>query len=277
MRLTLRVGSRSVGAGLLCSACRSIISGRLLGPPSPWPRRFLGWVGASAGMRVRVRGHAPPLARPVRLQSSELARHHADRRRHRGRLRFEGRCRALAVDRLARPAQQHHLRRADRARSGARPGRRAADRAGKRPAGRPVSGRNDRGRRAGAALPRQPAFRRCVPPLPGVQLQPIAIDYGDGGAPTSPGSATKPPAANAKRVLSRPGTAPVTTDLPRSDRPGRACRTARRWPRLSRAANRRWPRPSALPPPAPPIAYRRPMNDPEDLSRQILRLPDERL
>jgi 1-acyl-sn-glycerol-3-phosphate acyltransferase len=47
------------------------------------------------------------------------------------------------------------------------------------------------------------------PPLPGVKLQPVAIDYGDAGEEIA-WIGNEAAAANAKRVLSRPGTARVT-------------------------------------------------------------------
>ena len=45
--------------------------GRLLGLRSPWPRLWLGWVGRSAGMRVRVAG--TPLASHVLFVSNHLS------------------------------------------------------------------------------------------------------------------------------------------------------------------------------------------------------------
>jgi hypothetical protein len=53
MRLMLRAAA--MAAGLLVCLPRHYLW-RLFGVRSPWPRRWLGWVGRSAGLRVRVLG-----------------------------------------------------------------------------------------------------------------------------------------------------------------------------------------------------------------------------
>jgi 1-acyl-sn-glycerol-3-phosphate acyltransferase len=61
-----------------------------------------------------------------------------------------------------------------------------------------------------AVLPfRASLLASLFPPLPGVKLQPVAIDYGAAGEEIA-WMGDEPAAANAKRVLSRAGTAQVT-------------------------------------------------------------------
>ncbi len=68
IRLILRVLAM-VAALLVCLPLHYLW--RLLGRPSPWPRRFLGWVGRAAGMRVRVVG--APLKRDVLFLANHLS------------------------------------------------------------------------------------------------------------------------------------------------------------------------------------------------------------
>jgi 1-acyl-sn-glycerol-3-phosphate acyltransferase len=61
-----------------------------------------------------------------------------------------------------------------------------------------------------AILPFRPSLLSALfPPLPGVMVQPVAIDYGAAGHDIAWVGA-EPGGANVKRVLSRPGTIPVT-------------------------------------------------------------------
>src|SRR3546814_20155396 len=68
MRLTLRLAA--LVAGLL-ALLPFHYAWRLAGRSSPWPRRFLAWVGRCAGLRVRVTGD--PLARHVLFVSNHLS------------------------------------------------------------------------------------------------------------------------------------------------------------------------------------------------------------
>src|SRR3546814_16562997 len=68
MGLTLRLAA--LFAGLL-ALLPVQYAWRLAGRSSPWPRRFLAWVGRCAGLRVRVTGD--PLARHVLFVSNHLS------------------------------------------------------------------------------------------------------------------------------------------------------------------------------------------------------------
>ena len=68
MRLILR--SASIVAGLLVCLPLHYLW-KLSGRRSPWPRRFLGWVGRSAGMRTRIVG--TPLRSHVLFVSNHLS------------------------------------------------------------------------------------------------------------------------------------------------------------------------------------------------------------
>src|SRR5829696_9001055 len=68
MRLIARVAAM-VGVLILCLPLHYLW--RLLGRPSPWPRRFLRWIGRAAGMRVSVIG--TPLRRDVLFLANHLS------------------------------------------------------------------------------------------------------------------------------------------------------------------------------------------------------------
>src|SRR5688500_4157127 len=68
IRLILRVAA--MAAGLI--VCLPLHYGwKMLGRPSPWPRHFLGWVGRSAGMKVR--NHGTPLPSHVLFVANHLS------------------------------------------------------------------------------------------------------------------------------------------------------------------------------------------------------------
>ncbi|HLL31708.1 MAG TPA: 1-acyl-sn-glycerol-3-phosphate acyltransferase, partial [Allosphingosinicella sp.] len=68
IRLILRVLAM-FGALLLCLPLHYLW--KLTGRSSPWPRRFLGWVGRIAGMRVRIVG--APIERDVLFVANHLS------------------------------------------------------------------------------------------------------------------------------------------------------------------------------------------------------------
>src|SRR5687767_11837154 len=68
VRLVLRV--LAMGAALLVCLPLHYLW-KLFGAPSPWPRRFLGWLGRAAGMRVTVVG--APLERDVLFLANHLS------------------------------------------------------------------------------------------------------------------------------------------------------------------------------------------------------------
>lgn len=205
MRLTLRVAM--IIAGLI--ACLPFhYLWKLLRRPSPWPRTFLGWVGYSAGMRVRVAGR--PLKRHVLFVSNHLSWLDI--------MLVAGTSGAAFVskDDVARWPVIGWLAGLNNTVFIARENRRAvrgqADQLRAALAtGQPVAlfpeGTTEGGHKV---LPfRASLLSSVVPPLPGLRVQPVAIDYGPAahdiawvGAETA--------AANARRILSRPGSFPVT-------------------------------------------------------------------
>ncbi|MGZ8335751.1 MAG: lysophospholipid acyltransferase family protein [Allosphingosinicella sp.] len=175
---------------------------------SPWPRRFLSWAGWSAGLRVRTEGR--PLADHVLFAPNHVTWLDI--------FALGGATSAIFVSRddvenwpvfgwLAGLNDTIYVARTDR---------------------RYVHGQADQLRRALAAgravalfaegttegghevLPFRPSlFASVFPPLPGVKVQPVAIDYGT-IAEEIAWVGSEPAGANAKRVVGRPGTIPVT-------------------------------------------------------------------
>jgi len=181
---------------------------RLLRLRSPWPRRFLQWVGFAAGARVRVvgtplRSHVLFLANHVSwvdimvlagpTGASFVAKAEVGKWPVVGWL--AGLNATVYVERAARGAvrgQAESLREA-------------------LASGRPVA-LFPEGTTEGAheVLPfRASLLASLFPPLDGVRVQPVAIDY---GAATEEISWTgdEGAGANAKRVMSRRGSMPVT-------------------------------------------------------------------
>jgi 1-acyl-sn-glycerol-3-phosphate acyltransferase len=181
---------------------------KLVRRPSPWPRRFLGWVGRAAGLKARAVG--TPLPRNVLFVANHLSwldimilagatgtafvsRDDVGRWPVIGWL--AGLNNTVYVDRSNRRAVHDQ---ADTVR-------------GALASGQPVAlfpeGTTDGGTEV---LPfRASLLSALFPPLPGLKVQPVAIDYGRAGADIAwMGEETA--LANVKRVLSLKGTAPVT-------------------------------------------------------------------
>ncbi len=205
MRLTLRVAS--IVAGLLVCLPLHYLW-KLFRRRSPWPRRFLFWVGRSAGMRVRVAG--TPLQSHVLFLANHLSWLDI--------MLVAGASGAAFVSKddvarwpvfgwLASLNKTIFIARAER---GAVRGQ--ADQLRSALAtGQPVAlfpeGTTDGGV---DTLPfRASLLASLFPPLPKLRVQPVAIDYG-AAARDIAWVGDEAAAANARRVLSRPGTARVT-------------------------------------------------------------------
>jgi 1-acyl-sn-glycerol-3-phosphate acyltransferase len=181
---------------------------RLLLGRSPWPRRFLRWTGWAAGLRVRIAG--APLDRDVLFA--------ANHKSWLDILLLGGSAGAAFVSKeevarwpvvgwLAGLNRTVFVARAQR--SGVK-GQADALRSALG-AGQPVAlfaegtiSETD------SVLPFRPSlFASLYPPLPRTRVQPVAIDYGAaaGDIAWREGETT---AANARRILSRPGSMPVT-------------------------------------------------------------------
>jgi 1-acyl-sn-glycerol-3-phosphate acyltransferase len=174
---------------------------------SPWPRRFLGWVGRAAGMRVTVEG--APLPSHVLFLANHLSWLDIMIVAGASGAAFVAKAEVgewPVVGWLARLNNTVFVARS--ARSGVR-GQADALRAALA-LGQPVAlfpeGTTDGGP---DILPfRASLLASLFPPLPGVQVQPVAIDYGAAALDIAwVGEETA--GANLKRILSRRGTIPV--------------------------------------------------------------------
>jgi 1-acyl-sn-glycerol-3-phosphate acyltransferase len=204
MRLTLRV--LMIVAGLI--ACLPLhYLWKLLRRPSPWPRIFLAWVGRSAGMRVRVEGR--PLTRHVLFLSNHLSWLDIMLIAGAGGAAF------VSKEEVARWPVIGWLSGLNKTIFVARTQRGAvrdqADTLRKALAsGQPVAlfpeGTTEGGPEV---LPfRASLLASLFPPLPGVKVQPVALDYGAAAGGIA-WMGEEGAADNAKRVLSRSGVTPV--------------------------------------------------------------------
>jgi 1-acyl-sn-glycerol-3-phosphate acyltransferase len=181
---------------------------KAVGAPSPWPRRFLGWVGRAAGMETRCIG--APLRSHVLFVSNHLSWLDI--------LLLAGATGTAFVskDDVARWPVIGWLSRLNNtvfiARTERKSVRGQADALRAALAtGQPVAlfpeGTTDAGVHV---LPfRASLLASLFPPLPGLQVQPVAIDYGAAG-PEIAWVGKESAKDNVMRVLSRPGTAAVT-------------------------------------------------------------------
>jgi 1-acyl-sn-glycerol-3-phosphate acyltransferase len=175
---------------------------------SRWPRRFLWWTGYASGMRVRVEG--APLARNVLFLANHLSWLDILVLAGASGTAFVAKddvARWPVVGWLARLNDTVFIARASRAGvKGQADALRAALASGLAvalfPEGTTEGGLD--------ILPfRASLLASLFPPLQGVKAQPVAIDYGEAAHDIAwIGDETAP--ANAKRVLSRRGTAEVT-------------------------------------------------------------------
>jgi 1-acyl-sn-glycerol-3-phosphate acyltransferase len=181
---------------------------RLVGARSIWPQVFLGYVGRCCGMRVRVEGM--PLKSNVLFAANHVSWLDI--------LAIGGAAPAVFVARddvehwpmvgwlaglndtlyVARHARSEVLGQADQLRRALGAGRAVALFA---------EGTTDGG---AEVLPFRPSlFASLYPPLDGVSVQPVAVDYGDATQEVA-WLGTESAAANAQKVMSRPGTFQVT-------------------------------------------------------------------
>lgn len=205
IRLTFRVLT-IVALLLVCVPLH--YSWRLFGRRSPWPTRFLRWVGRAAGMRTRVVGK--PLGRDVLFA--------ANHKSWLDILLLGGSAGAAFVSKaevarwpvvgwLSRLNDTVFVARAERGNvKGQADALREALAVGRPIALFPEGTVSE----PGETLPFRPSlFASLFPPLPRAQVQPVAIDYGEAIADIAwiEGEST---AANARRILSRRGTMAVT-------------------------------------------------------------------
>jgi len=205
IRLIFRVAAM-VGALILCVPLH--YAWKLAGRRSPWPRRFLFWVGRSAGMRTRIVG--TPLTDHVLFVSNHESWLDILLLAGASGTAFVAKAEVAdwpLIGWLAGLNDSVFVAREER--RGVR-GQADALRIALA-AGRPVAlfpeGTTDGGTQV---LPFRPSLLASLyPPLPGIRMQPIAIDYG-AAAEFLAWVGVETAWANAKKVLSRPGTVLVT-------------------------------------------------------------------
>jgi lyso-ornithine lipid O-acyltransferase len=205
IRLALRVLTMAA-ALLVCLPLHYLW--RLFGRHSPWPRRFLGWVGRAAGMRVRVIG--APLTRDVLFLANHLSWLDILLVAGASGAAFVAKAEVAAtpvIGWLARLNNTVFVARAQR--SGVR-GQADALRSALA-SGQPVAlfpeGTTDGG---SDVLPfRASLLASLFPPLPGVLVQPVALDYGAAAHELS-WIGDESGLANVRKVLTRRGSTPVT-------------------------------------------------------------------
>jgi len=205
VRLGLR-GAWMVGLLIACVPLHYLW--KLTGTASPWPRRFLRGIGRAAGMRVRVSGE--PLPGGVLFVANHMSWLDIMILAGASGTAFVSKGevgRWPVVGWLARLNDTVFVERSARAavRDQADALRSALGR------GQPVAlfpeGTTDGG---AEVLPfRASLLASLYPPMPGVRVQPVAIDYGEAGRDIA-WVGEEPAAANLKRVLSRRGTLAVT-------------------------------------------------------------------
>lgn len=204
MRLTLRAAAMAAGL----AACLPLhYLWRLFGRPSPWPRLFLRWVGRAAGLKVKIEGR--PLPRNVLFLCNHLSWLDI--------MVIAGATGTAFVskDEVARwPVFGWLARLNNTVFVGRDEKRQVRGQAGALrdalASGQPVAlfpeGTTDGGPEV---LPfRSSLLAALFPPLPGVMVQPVAIDYGE-DAHDIAWVGKEEAAANVKRILARRGTATV--------------------------------------------------------------------
>lgn len=181
---------------------------RLARRPSPWPRRFLFWVGRAAGVKARAVG--TPRGGRILFLANHLSWLDI--------MILGGATGAAFVSRddvgrwpvIGWLAGLNHTVFVDRSNRRAVHGQ-ADTLRGALAAGRPVAlfpeGTTDGGTEI---LPfRASLLSALFPPVPGLEVQPVAIDYGAAGAEIA-WTGDEGALANLGRILGRPGTIPVT-------------------------------------------------------------------
>ncbi len=180
---------------------------KLFRVPSPWPRRFLGWVGRAAGMRVRVVG--APIARDVLFLANHLSWLDILLVAGASGTAFVAKAEVAAIPVVGWLAGLNNTVFVARSERGGVRGQADALRAALA-TGQPVAlfpeGTTDGGP---VILPfRASLLASLFPPLPGVVVQPVALDYGT-VAHDLAWIGDEAGLANVRKVLARRGTTPV--------------------------------------------------------------------
>jgi lyso-ornithine lipid O-acyltransferase len=272
LRLTLRLFAMA-GALLVCLPLHFLW--RLFGHPSPWPRRFLGWVGRVAGMRAQLSGQ--PLERNVLFVANHLSWLDIMLVAGASGAAFVSKDDVAGWPLVGWLARLHNTVFVARSARGAARDQADALRAALA-TGQPVAlfpeGTTDGGP---TLLPfRASLLASLFPPLPRLRVQPIAIDYG-AAAHDIAWVGKESALANLTRILSRSGTVPVAIRFLEPVDPALAG-DRKVLAERCRAEILTALEDSAALPPLGRIAYR-PADEgpPQDIPDQILRLPDERL
>jgi 1-acyl-sn-glycerol-3-phosphate acyltransferase len=195
-------------AGLLILCVPLHYSWRLFGARSPWPRRFLRWVGRAAGMRATVVGTA--LERDVLFLANHLSWLDILLVAGASGAAFVAKAEVAEVPVVGWLAGLNNTVFVARSERSAVRGQADALRAALA-TGQPVAlfpeGTTDGG---AEILPfRASLLASLFPPLPGVRVQPIALDYGP-AAQELAWIGDEAGLANVRKVLARRGTIPVT-------------------------------------------------------------------
>jgi 1-acyl-sn-glycerol-3-phosphate acyltransferase len=204
----LRFGLRTLAIALGLVVCLlPHWAWRVAGARSPWPRRFLKWVGFAAGVRVRAEGT------PLQAKVLFLANHAS----WLDIMLLAGASGAAFVSKaevrdwpvVGWLAGLNRTVYVERAKRGDVRGQADALRDALA-AGQPVALFPEGTTEGGCAvLPFRASLLASVfPPLPGVRVQPVAIDYGDAAGDIA-WIGDEAAGANVRRILSRPGTIPV--------------------------------------------------------------------
>lgn len=205
MRLTLRIAA--IVAGLLLLLPLHYLW-KALGRRSPWPRQFLKWVGYVAGLRIRVSGR--PLRHKILLVANHMSWLDIMALASATGAAFVSKDEVAHWPVIGWMARLNNTVFVARARRGAVRDQAASLRAalqGPQPVVLFPEGTTSGGLEV---LPfRASLFEALFPPLPGVFVQPVAIDYGAAG-PDIAWVGDEGAGANAKRLLSRRGTIPAT-------------------------------------------------------------------
>lgn len=184
---------------------------RLLGRRSPWPRRFLGWVARAAGMKVRVVG--APLERDVLFLANHLSWLDILVLAGASGTAFVAKAEVADTPVVGWLATLNNTVFVARTERTAVRGQADALRAALA-SGQPVAlfpeGTTDGGP---DILPfRASLLAALFPPLPGVRVQPVALDYG-AAAHDLAWIGDEAGLDNVRKVLARPGTTPVTVQF----------------------------------------------------------------
>jgi 1-acyl-sn-glycerol-3-phosphate acyltransferase len=184
---------------------------RLLRRRSPWPRRFLGLVARAAGMRVRVVG--TPLERDVLFLANHLSWLDILVLAGASGTGFVAKAEVAATPVVGWLANLNNTVFVARAERSAVRGQADALRTALA-SGQPVALFPEGTTEGGPdILPfRASLLAALFPPLPGVKVQPVALDYG-AAAHDLAWIGEESGLANARKVLARRGTTPVTVQF----------------------------------------------------------------